>query len=183
LLLADPRIDPSTALFRCCQYNKIELVKLLLSRTDIDVNRRCDRGWLPLVIVSVYGLTEIVDLLLDNPHINVNALGRQGRTTLSILCHDASKTWCSDKHESMYLVIEKLLARPDIDVNLASNGVTPLQLARSENNQRLIDMLLAHPRININTITNTDISISEPAAVVCQPILASRDTGLPCMSF
>lgn len=62
-----------TALVAATKNNQIEIVKLLLTHPEINVNcSNIDFGT-PLTIASCRGYTEIVKLLLSRPKINVNA--------------------------------------------------------------------------------------------------------------
>jgi ankyrin repeat protein len=50
-------------------YNKIEIVKLLLSYKDININHQNKYGDISLIYASYYNYIEIIKLLLNRPEI------------------------------------------------------------------------------------------------------------------
>ena len=111
----------SVALFEAIDSGSIEVVKLLLSHQELDVNaihpRRYNRTALMLAAVS--GKIEIVNALLDRPGIKVDRRDLDGNTALSL----ATIAGYSD-------IVESLLEHKDIDINSQNSlGSTALMFA------------------------------------------------------
>ena len=71
----------ATPLLVACQNDRVEVVKLLLRRADIEVNRgtTCKRmaanyGVTPLFVAAANGHNEVVKMLLGREEIQVNVL-------------------------------------------------------------------------------------------------------------
>ena len=93
LILDHPNIDPNksfgsegeTPLFKCVYGENTEGVKLLLTHPKIDVNKESNyhmKGRTPLFVACQRGLTDVVQLLLDNgadPTIQMQELSSTGR--------------------------------------------------------------------------------------------------------
>ena len=60
-----------TPLLESCAYGRTKIVEILLQSKDIDVNVADGRGITGLWIASRNGYKEIVQLLVEHPHINV----------------------------------------------------------------------------------------------------------------
>ena len=111
----------SVALFEAIDNGSIEVVKLLLSHQELDVNaihpRRYNRTALMLAAAS--GKIEIVDALLDRSGIKVDFKDLEGNTALSL----ATIAGHSD-------IIESLLEHEDLDINSQTSlGTTALMFS------------------------------------------------------
>ena len=74
--------------------------------------------------------------------ININVATEFG----TLLCHAAY-----GGHEG---IVNELLSRPDVDVNLAGlHGATPLYMAAQEGHAEVVELLLHKPDINVNLFT------------------------------
>ena len=84
---------------------------------------------------------QTVELLLNNPNIDVNAQNKKGMTALMLACmHSGS--------ESTVRTVEMLLNHSKINVNMHGEyGRTALMFA---NSKRTIELLLNHPEIDVN---------------------------------
>jgi len=96
-----------------------DVVKLLLDREDIDVNKQDNRGHTALSYVVQYvtpsHAIEPAKLLLDRDDIDVNLPSRCGETPLHIAC-------CSAVDR-----VDLLLKKEGVDVNASDiHGCTPL---------------------------------------------------------
>lgn len=95
-----------------------------------------------LHLASYCGLDFVVEQVLANPDIEVNAVNEMGETPL----------WyaASGGHEA---VVGQLLAAPSIDVNAPDkSGETPLLSAARRGHRGVVRQLLTAPGININAI-------------------------------
>ena len=72
-----------TALWMASKNGHLELVRLLLSKSEIDINKAEDDGATALFIASDKGHLEVVRLLLSKSEIDINK-GHQGWTPLTI---------------------------------------------------------------------------------------------------
>jgi ankyrin repeat protein len=56
-------IDGQTPLYVTCDNGHVDVVRLLLARKEIDINKEADGGWTPLQIAQARKHTKIVTLL------------------------------------------------------------------------------------------------------------------------
>jgi Ankyrin repeats (3 copies)/Ankyrin repeats (many copies) len=73
-----------TALLIAARYGHVEVVRLLLSNSRVDVNKAADDGAAPLLIAARYGHVEIVSRLLSNSRVDVNKADNDGLTPLDV---------------------------------------------------------------------------------------------------
>ena len=135
-------------MYIACNWNFIEIAKLLLDIPNINVNiKSYDEN--PLSTACHHKYLEIVKLLLSHPKINVNIKNSIGKTVL----HKA----CDDEYIE---VIKLLLSHPKINVNI-KNGMGRTILLdilylrtyydRKKVVTEIAKLLLSHPKIDINT--------------------------------
>ncbi|KAG0136834.1 ankyrin repeat-containing domain protein [Tuber indicum] len=110
----------------------VEIVRMLLELDGIDVSKR----W-PLYSAVHSKAEEVVRLLLDDKRIDVNR--GPGRDTPLGLATRAQYN----------LIIRLLLGRKDVLVNTPA---TPLCSVASDGNTSLVQLLLAHPGIDVNIV-------------------------------
>lgn len=122
-------------LFKHAAFEELDKLKGLLEVAD--VNYKGYEGWTALHAAAASG-QQAMDLLLEQEGIAVNAMNDAGQTALGLACQSGSK-----------VAVEKLLARPEIDPNLARHTALPPLLAACESGRLdLAEMLLQHPRID-----------------------------------
>ncbi|KAJ2912407.1 hypothetical protein MD484_g8002, partial [Candolleomyces efflorescens] len=176
MLLAHPKIQPRTGeaplLLQAASCGSQEVTEALLrSPSDlhnVGVNMEDKNGWTPLahaawnnhkhichmlithpeiqpcagkasplVRAAFRGYSEIVQMLLRSTHrLDINVT-EEGWTTLSAASHSGSLA-----------LVQDLLARDDIDVNLGKPS--PLIVAVGKGHTLMVKTLLAHPCINVN---------------------------------
>ena len=125
-----------------------EMVELLLSRPELDVNLALDtgpgrcvgfdgQGATALSIASKYGKNKVVKLLLANNRTLVNKVDAVGRTPLSVACEMGREE-----------VVELLLSYPETDVTKPDDsGQTPLMKAASGHGEyQVVTLLLRCPK-------------------------------------
>eukprot|EP00398_MALV-I-01_sp_L67-1_P000747 gene747-335_t len=153
--------DGMNDFFLACAMGDASVVRRLLERGDIDVNKategdvkrdstvsRCQghraEGMTPLMIASNKGHSSVVQRLLACSQIEINKVsGGDGRTALNYSCQ-----------EGHVQVVKLLLAHPEIDVNRANKlGYTALIEAATEGHPQIVQDLLARPEIDVNRAT------------------------------
>jgi len=129
-----------TPLYAAVKIGDVDVVKLLLAKSGIDVNQPTRDGTTPLSFATMSENIEVVESLLTHPDIDVNRPTSNGSTLLYIVT-------ILNKIDMM----ELLLAHPRIDVNQPTmDGRTPLYTAAEIGNTDALNLLLAHPRIDVN---------------------------------
>ena len=118
------------------------MVRLLLSKSGIDINKTNHKGCTALYQASKYDNGKVVRLLLSKCSIDVNKAEDEGVTPLFIACQN--------NHAN---VVMQLLDIEDIDVNQpmssdTSNGCTPLILSTYLGHDTIVRLLLQHPGID-----------------------------------
>lgn len=123
--------------------NDIELVKLLLSYKDIDINKQCNNGKTPLLLALHEKHFDIARELLEQDTIDVNRKDNHGLSPLLSALQTDNE------------IFDLLLAHKDIDVNIKNNmGVTPLFYAAEKGLIELAKKMINHPDIDVNKITS-----------------------------
>ena len=130
----------------------IECVKLLLKHPNTDVNDG-GKNSEPAVHDSIIdGKIEMLSLFLEHPNFDVNSTaGPAQKLPLLTFCLSHKQTEC----------FEKMMEHPNIDVNACDVvGTSALLFAGLTSNTKVIDILLAHPDINVHLTTRTEGSDS-----------------------
>ncbi|XXG94235.1 hypothetical protein Hte_000489 [Hypoxylon texense] len=126
-----------------------------------DVNLTTHNGAIPLFWAIYTGSVEVIDILLDRDDIDVNHIWKNGPRSNTALCYLASRP----QWEPGMAIARKLLNHQSVDPNLKPCAATPLHLAifyhrrcgydpskfpTHEEPSKFIQLLLDHPRIDIN---------------------------------
>lgn len=132
----------------------LPILQLSISQDKTAADRPDMLGWTPLMIATSAGRLEIVRHLLSLPDVNVNHRNQNRQTPL----HYA----CSKNHG----VITQVLLEAGADVNASDKyGATPLHRAASQGHNRIVHMLLAEPKINIDAM---DSEGNTPLFLACE---------------
>jgi len=143
-------------LLSACNLGKIQVVKLLLERKETDLNFCCilnNAPTSPLAMACHFNHSEVVKLLLEQPGIKVNGFKLGGMLTIPL--HHASEKGYVD-------VVKLLLKDPRLDVNeKTAIGYTALHMlmpGSKPNGAQTAKLLLAHKKIDVNLVTNSEAS-------------------------
>ena len=135
--------------------NHVEVVKLLLARDDIDVNKADNDGQTPLYAACRNGNVKVINALLTRKEIQINQAKDNGATPLIISC------W-NDRVK----IVNLLLARKEIHINQAMNdGATPLYMACRNDSVKVVNSLLTRKDIDINQAKNNG---ETPLYITCE---------------
>ena len=151
-----------TALMHACINKNYNIIELLLTKQNIDVNLQDEDGYTALIHTCLvqddisddddssdndnddendenYD-NQLINLLLSNDNIDVNLQDRKGFTALMHLCIRKN-----------YRIIKLLLNNDKTDVNITDNdGNTLLQNACDEKDYRIIKLLLSNNKTELN---------------------------------
>lgn len=127
-----------TPLFEAIEHRHDEVVNLLLSSSDIDLNLIPKKiQYTALMLAVELGHSAIVELLLKRAEINVNEQDPNGQTALFLA------TRYYDLSQDRLSIVELLLERPEIDLDLADEtGRSPLNLAVKYELYTIVERLL-----------------------------------------
>lgn len=128
------------ALLKASRHGHVEVVKLLLARSVIDVNFKDRMTETPLSWAAVTGDEVIVKLLLARSDVDINPTNFLGMTPL---------LWAARWDNNA--IVKLLLARSDVDINHTDfSGYTPLSAAAQNGLEAVVKLLLACSNIDIN---------------------------------
>ena len=130
-------------MFISCREGKIEKIKQLLMRTEINPNWHNHQGFSPLYIACQIGQIEAVKLLLNDQRIDV-------QKEIDSSDYDGTRTPLHIACEFGHTEIVKLLINdPRIDINKPNDvGSTPLFITCYEGHFEIAKLLLSDPRID-----------------------------------
>jgi len=116
------------ALFIACEYNRLEVVRYLLSK-GADIDQTDESGISPLCIASAEGYNKIVKLLIQNG-AKVNKADDEGTTPLYVAS------------ERGHIKVVKILIAKGAIVNMTNNdGMTPLLIAKAYGKNKVVEYL------------------------------------------
>ena len=139
--IVNAQVDGVTALYIACQHAYYDIVSVLLN-AKADPNAKRNNGWMPLLLSSIKGYTNIVQLLLQHDAVIDCRSPLTGATALILAC------------ECGFTDIVKILLDNGANVNVQDNeGQTPLQCASINGHSDIIVTLLqfnADPELQDN---------------------------------
>ncbi|OOQ88036.1 hypothetical protein PEBR_14689 [Penicillium brasilianum] len=165
-----------TPLFSAAIRGHLEAVKILLEYR-VDPNERDRSMRTPLNAASTRGHTAVVEALLAQPNIKVNAYDTDKQTPICgaarnghaeivkmllsagahagfVLKGDQTPLHSAIRHKQAELV-RLLVTRDDVDPNALSSNGTPLEAAVDANEEDLVKILLTDKRINPDLTTRS----------------------------
>jgi ankyrin repeat protein len=138
-----PATDDFSPLFRWCETDNVDAVRMLLDHASVDANRaETSDGATPLFIACQNGHTDVVRALLVHASVDVNRVrADDGSTPLFIACQNGHTD-----------VVRALLGHAGVDVNRVrtDNGCTPLFAACVNGHIDAMRALLGHAGIDVN---------------------------------
>ena len=108
----------NTPFHLACQFGLQKLCEELIDR-NVHINTKNDVGDSPLILACRYCHFEVIKLLINNPHIQINLVNDAGDTFLHALCQSSS---CSSR--MVLYVLEITQFNPNVK-NVA--GLSPIQ--------------------------------------------------------
>jgi ankyrin repeat domain-containing protein 50 len=172
ILLQHPSIEINfqdeygqTALHNAASHGHTNIIQLLLQHPTIDINCSDKNGWTALTTAVDGGHADVVRLLLAHKDIDISAsrVGEPGfRESIAQLPHDLRLQLGIKPSESLYLaardgdkdIVELLLQQPDIEPNAhyGRYNTTPLHEAISGGHLTIVEALLLHPQVDVNSV-------------------------------
>ena len=160
-----------SALEKCVVYDYVEGIKELVTHTEIDINEvnTFSDDFAPIHFAVIYHSSQSLNYFLyENDNVNVNIKDKNGNTSLALAI----------RRKYSIAIVKLLLECEKININTVSNdGLTPLSLAIKNGYTECIDMLLNHPKIDINAGKETPLetaAFSKNTSII-QKILARKD--------
>ena len=132
--------------YLCLNGKSIEIIKLLLKHSSIDVNVKTGEHKLtPFLSACLSGYSEAVKLLLQHPNINTTIKSKYNGNAFNFAVFGGIPE-----------TVELLFSHPEIDVNNVgivnyTKKISPLQLACDFARIEILQLLLTHPKIK-NTV-------------------------------
>jgi ankyrin repeat protein len=182
--------SPNTSFNR--NNENVNVIQFLLTVPGIDVNKANNQGETPLWIAVRWNFNTSVVLLVNDDRIQVDKPNADGISPIFLAFQlqytdmakellkkcDVNQLGRAMKFESelgtlahyiaytgYYLSMEVLLETPGIDVNLGSNGRSPLCKAIWMGHAHLVERLLGHQSIDIN---KPDPENKTPLQIACR---------------
>ena len=125
-----------TALHNSCYYKgSCEVVSVLLSHPDINVNKKDTRGRTPFGVAHMHGGKEVMKVLLEDSRVDINTPDRDGCSTF----------WWASYHGEMRAI--KLMIASEKDIDLDAEGVldhktyTPVKIAKWNKHAEVVSLL------------------------------------------
>ena len=145
----------STPLIAASAMGRLDIVQVLFTKKELQVNKAMFDGGTALWIASQIGHSKVVQALLTRKEIQVNQADDGGNTPLHTACH-----------RGRLKVVQVLLTSKKIQINLASpEGYTPLWIACQNGHLKIVQVLLKKKEIQINQATNRRFT---PLYIACQ---------------
>ena len=154
-----------TLLHLACIKGYFTIVQLLIKNSRVQINISNKKGYTPFHFACGYGCAEAVDILLNNnliqngevssfdnrlkivqllmndPRIEINALNKYGYTPFHLACETGNLD-----------IIKILIKDQRVKINtFDNNGWSPFHSACENENLEIIKFLMKDPRIEINT--------------------------------
>ena len=164
LLLEHPDIDVNcvdrgglTALHMACFKGQESVARALVAARGQDsLNLASFRALTPLMTAVLEGNPAVVELLLEQPSLEVNCAGDKGNTALHLACLEGRRG-----------IVHRLLAAPGQQSFNVQNsaGNTPLMCGVKKSHSDVVDLLLAQPAVleglqARNTFGNTPLMLA-----------------------
>ena len=123
------------ALYLACEYDRVDLISLILAHPQIDVNQKNIDGVTPFLVCCHRNQLEIVKLLLKDSRVDINMTDDYNHTPLWY----ASSSGCLD----VFKWVIALRSEIDLDKKAVLNGVqlSPIEVAINEDKKEIVALL------------------------------------------
>ena len=188
-------------LWKACYLGEEEKFEELLQSVS-DINIKGYNGTTPLLAATINQKTSIIQLLLSDSRVDVNAEDNQGNSVLAFACENPNNqnvidmitshpnfNWSFPSSHSALLsackngylqVVQKLLDDKTIDPNMKDiQGKTPLHYALIHNQFECAELLFNDERTNPSLIQDEYLSVFEIPQQNHVSVLVSIFTKLP----
>ena len=163
-LNAISKIDNMTSLHIASKHNQLEIIKILLSHPQIDINKLTKSGKHSLIIAAEKSNFKIIDELIKHKKLNINQIDYEQKSLLHIACSMGNK----------YLIY-KLLENKDININIIDKeNRTPLYIAAENGYIDICKCLLSSKKKNNNNFT-VNIHLSSKSGK--SPLYVAAENG------
>jgi len=122
-----------TPFYIACEKGHLEIVKLLLNDSRVDITKADDHDYTPFYIACQEGHTNIVELLLNDKRVDINKVSREsdGLTPFSVACY-----------EGHIEIVKLLLNERKIDINEKDiRGFTGLDWAKHKGKTDIVKLI------------------------------------------
>ncbi|KAI5780215.1 ankyrin repeat-containing domain protein [Peziza echinospora] len=149
-------VEHSTPLYYAARFGNMEIVQMLLSRGDVDLDSSKERSRPALRDAIDFEQTQIAQALMNDTRVELNLHLSNGETMLGLT---------AGKADTSYL--QSMLSSWRVDVNMRnlSSGQTPIYAAINAGTVQAVQMLIKHPGFEINC---RDINWDTPLSFAVQ---------------
>ncbi|CAG7957057.1 unnamed protein product [Penicillium nalgiovense] len=184
--------DAELQLHQAVAHGSVAAVQRLLRRKDLALDTLDRNGYTPIHLAVESDRLEVVDLLLSHPRANVNCTDKDGNTPLWLSTYSSpyeiTERLLAEKEISVNLIggggrfempstslhhaaarldsvlLRRLLAVPEIDLNLCVAGHSPISIAASRGYVSTVACLLNMGNVEINGRGSIDPPLCRAAA-------------------
>ncbi|KAJ6016469.1 hypothetical protein N7540_011060 [Penicillium herquei] len=140
------------------EYQKHEILRLLLDQPQIDANDRDSQGHSPLHLAVIYDDPVAVRILLDHPRVDINCLTAAGDSALLL----AAKTFDGNRARSQ--ILRDILITPNVLIDQRDQrGRSALWHAANTGNISLIMTMYQDPRVRCGVADRDGITPQDRA--------------------
>eukprot|EP01083_Nonionella_stella_P140056 428636_1 len=130
-----------TRLVNAVENEDLAEIRKVVLLCETDVNTPDENGDLALSVAAKNGNREAVQIILENPNVDVNGANISDGWTPLI----------SAVMEGHANIAKLLLENPNVDVNKVNNrGSTPLYSGTNNGHVELVQLLLENPKVDVN---------------------------------
>ena len=164
-----------TTLHNAAEEGYASIVKVLMSHTDVDVNVKDSFGRTALYDAAELGRSSTVEVLLEGVDIDVNLKSENGRTPLHAGARGFGE-WYRVRRSGYEAIVKMLLGHVRIEVNPKDEeGKIPLALAVEIPDHVSVELLCAHPDVDLDTRDNEGRNLREIVEALKRKRMRNRE--------
>ena len=161
-------VAKNTALHYASKEGHVEIVEILLDN-DANVNAKNNDGQTALILASIYGHKDTVDMLLKKGKADVKAKDKWGRTALVWACQNSYNNRDEDSITKRVNIVKNLLTYgSDVTQKVEPFDITLLQRAKDLDQTETITVLEQH--IKFKELLSSVIEKRKKENVIIQPL-------------